>query len=173
MIEKRKRGLAEHGQLYSTDALLSLIIFAFALAIISGMTSQLNNQSQSALNAEYLSLATKRVVQALFFSPGDPWDWHTRSDYNSVRQIGLLGSGGEISALKWSAFRDWNSTDYAGLKQGLGIPDKNFYLVIWDTNRNTLSVAGTAPIDTNSVSVMNVPSMYGGKPVIVQTHVYG
>lgn len=160
------------GQLYSSDALLSLVVFAFALALIAGMNAQLVAQTDASNQTSLRDASASRAMHALLSSSGDPSYWETLNDRNMVKQIGLIDHQGGISQAKWDAFMDWNGDDYPALTQWMGIPDYNFYLSISDTNRTVLEVAGTQPTDVNNVSVVIYPSIYQHEPVMVQVQVY-
>ncbi len=160
------------GQLYSSDALLSLVVFAFALALISGLNFQLITQ-MDASNQTYLRDASmSRIMSTLLSSPGDPVYWESLSDRNAVKQIGLVDHHAGISRAKWNAFVDWNGDDYSSLKNGMGTPGHDFYITISDVNRTVLAVAGTGPIDVNNVSVITYPSRFNEQVVMVQLQVY-
>jgi hypothetical protein len=160
------------GQLYSSDALLALVVFALALALVTGLTTHLVAQTQSENNAYYRTHASENLLENILSSSGSPVYWDSLSDRNGVKQIGLIDHEGGISTPKWNAFVDWNGDDYPSLKEGLRIPDYHFYLTISDSNHGVIARAGTAPIDSNEVSVSVLPSFYKQKPVFVQVQVY-
>lgn len=161
------------GQLYSTDALLSIVIFLFALTLISGLSQQLQSQASSDKENYFLTQRAVRVAQTIFSSPGDPIFWESFSDRNSVKSVGVSNTPGNISSTKWIAFRDWNGDDYPSLARALGIADLNFYITISDANKSILTQAGTAPIDKNQISVVTLPVVYQSQGAVAAVQVYG
>lgn len=176
MIFTRKKNAHSHrarGQLYSTDALLSIVIFLFALTLISGLSQQLQSQANSSKENYFLTQRAVRAAQIIFTSPGDPIFWESLSDRNSVKSVGVSNTPGNISSAKWNAFRDWNGDDYPSLARALGIGDLNFYITISDVNKAILTQAGTAPVDRNQISVVTFPVVYQSQGAIAAVQVYG
>ncbi len=163
---------SSRGQLYSTDALLSLIVFAFALTLSSGILSQIISQSDVAISAQYREQAGDAALHTLLVTGGEPFYWNFISDKNNVQSVGLMDTSWGISTPKWNAFKDWNANDYYLLKSRMGIPDQNFYLTISDTNKTVLDAVGISPQDKNEVTVIIRPSIFNGNPVMVQIQVY-
>lgn len=161
------------GQLYSSDALLSIVIFLFALTVISAMTQQFQNQAADEHFADITTLRAARTALTLFTSPGNPTFWDTNSDRTSVKSVGVSTNGVEISPQKWNAFLDWNADNYPELAHRMGVGDLNFYLTISDVNKNILSRAGTSPINKNHVSVVTFPVVYESKGAVATLQVYG
>ena len=161
------------GQLYSTDALLSIVIFLFALTLISGLTQQLQSQASSDKENYFLTQRAIRAAQTIFSSPGDPIFWESLTDRNTIKSVGVSNTPGNISYSKWLAFRDWNGDDYPSLARALGIGDLNFYITISDSNKTILTQAGTAPVDKNQISVVTLPVVYQSQAVIAAVQVYG
>lgn len=162
----------KRGQLFSSDALLSIMVFLFALTVISILTSQLEQQTVDQLQRYYTTQRAERVATSLFASPGEPAYWDTLSDRSTITKVGLTNGHSGIDLQKWQALQDWNADDYAGLKTALGIPDLNFYINIYDTNRTTLSQAGIAPTDVNKVNGVIIPTTYQGTAALVAVQVY-
>lgn len=169
-IPSRARG-TPRGQLYTSDALLAIVIFVFAITLIAALWGQLQNQMTSNLYDHVTQQRLQRVAETLFFTRGEPAYWHTLTDRNSVSP-GLIQHGNEIALAKWTALRDWNTTDYPSLVSALGIPDLNFYITISDTNRTLLTSTGNAPYDVNTIYVETFPSTYSGRAVIVSMQAY-
>ncbi|MDP2665972.1 MAG: hypothetical protein Q8P05_00510 [Candidatus Diapherotrites archaeon] len=161
------------GQLYSSDALLAITIFLFALTMIALLSSQLEQQAVDQILRFQSARRAEGVAQALFGSPGNPVYWDHLSDRNGITSVGLIENGMQISSSKWAALRDWNGDDYPSLKTALRIPDVNFYITLQDTNRQTLSQAGTAPVDVNQVNVIVIPTVYAGENVVAILQVWG
>ncbi len=161
------------GQLYSSDALLSIVIFLFAATLISAVNQQLQNQAAEEHNAYTLSLTTARTAAILFTSPGNPTYWDTNSNRSDVLSVGVSPNGTAISPAKWAAFLDWNATNYTQLVSRMGLEDLNFYVTISDENKTILTRAGTAPINKNTVSVVTLPVVYQSRPAIATVQVYG
>jgi hypothetical protein len=170
MEYKLKRN--QRGQLYSTDVLLSVMVFLFGLALVTSLTNQFDIQSSQLIDLEIKQSTNDHIMRTFFSTSGIPANWEYLTDRNDVQQIGLIGSGHEIDNQKWSAFIDWNNADYASLINAMGLLDQNFYITIIDSNRTTLSKAGTAPVDANSVTVVNIPSIYQQQPVLVTAQVF-
>ena len=160
------------GQLFSSDALLAMMVFLFALTVTFALTDQLVAQTTSSADGERLNHVTDRLAQLMIFSPGNPTNWEYLSDRNDVAWIGLIDHGKEIDPQKLTQFRDWNADDYRSLKAGMGIGDKNFYFYISDVNKNIISNAGISPVDAVKVSTSTFSSVYHGKPVLVTLQVY-
>ncbi len=160
------------GQAFSTDALLALIVFTLVLALTIGLLTQVQRTGESAELGLHRSHITEQILIQLLSSPGKPMNWETLSDRNQVKALGLIDHGGIISSEKWEELRDWNGDDYPSLKSWLGIADQNFYIQIVDLNRNTVSKAGIAPLDVNSVTAMVLPAYYDGDLVYVQLQVH-
>jgi hypothetical protein len=160
------------GQLFSSDALLAMVVFLFALTVTFMLTDQLVAQTTASAEGEQLNHITDRLAQTLIFSPGNPSNWEYISDRNNVVWIGLVSHGKEITPKKLSSFRDWNANDFPSLKSNMGIKDKNFYFFISDVNKNVISTAGTSPINALKVSTSTFSSTYRGKPVLVTLQVY-
>lgn len=171
-MTENKVKMGARGQLYSTDALLAFVVFAFALMLISGLTNQLENQFVQTTAQEYGRLAATRVAESLLASPGDPVYWENLADRNAIFRAGLAAAGNEISIAKWNAFLDWNAADYPSLKNRLGLADKDFYITLADVNRIVLTRAGTGPTDSNNVALVMLPAVYRGVPVILHLQVY-
>ncbi len=160
------------GQIFSTDALLALIVFTLIIGLTLGILGQIQSTGENVKRNADRTAVTEQVLLLLLSSSGSPRNWESYSDRNEVKMIGLMNESGEMSLAKWSSFIDWNATDYSSLKSSLGIPDQNFYITLSDLNFNILSKAGTAPIDINKVSALTLPSIYQGKMVMVQLQVY-
>lgn len=169
-----KMGSARHsrGQLFSTDALLSLVVFAFVLALVTSAISQLVAQGDASIRAEYRELSSQNLVYFWLNTGGEPSYWENLSDRNSVLSVGLSDSGGGLSYAKWLAFTDWNADDYHSLKLKMGLLDQNFMVKILDVNKNSLYSVGISPVDRNEVHVHTWPSSLNGSPVFVQVQVY-
>lgn len=163
----------ERGQLYSTDALLSIVIFLFVLTLISGLSQQLFAQAAVEKEGFFLTQRASRSAAILFSTPGEPAFWHTLSDRNAVFAVGLTDNGVEVSPQKWSAFLDWNANDYSSLTQKMGLENENFYITISDVNKNILTRAGIAPVDKNQISVMVIPIVYASQSAVASMQVYG
>lgn len=161
------------GQLYSSDALLSIVIFLFVLTVISTVSQQLQNQSLDELQNYRTTQRASRVAQTLFTSTGNPVYWDTNSDRNNVLSVGVSNNGIEISPQKWLALLDWNADDYPDLARRMGIGDLNFYITITDENKEVISQLGTAPIDKNQVSVVMFPVLYASQGAVATLQVYG
>lgn len=175
MIFRRKKSLPHlraRGQLYSTDALLSIVIFLFALTLISGLSQQLQSQAAGDKENYFLTQRAVRVAHVLFSTPGDPIFWESLSDRNSVDSVGVTNSPGAVSQAKWLALRDWNGDDYPSLARAMGIGDLNFYITISDVNKNVLTHAGTAPVDKNQISVVTLPVVYQSQGTVAAVQVY-
>lgn len=164
--------LHERGQLFSSDALLAMVVFLFALTVTFALTDQLVVQTNESAENIQLNHTTARLAQTLVSSPGNPSNWEYLSDRNNVREIGLVGNGREISTKKWSSFRDWNGSDYPSLKQSMGIGDKNFYFYMTDTNKNVIAYAGISPANARRVSGSTFATTYLGEPVMATLQVY-
>lgn len=161
------------GQLYSSDALLSIIIFLFALTVISTVNQQLQSQSLEEISDYRFSQRTIRVAEMLFSSGGTPSYWETLVDRSTITRIGLSPTPGEVSSEKWNAFLDWNADDYGDLAQSLGIGDVNFYISIMDENKNVISQVGISPVDKNQVSAVLIPTVFNSLPAVASVQVYG
>ena len=175
MIFRQKKSpafLRERGQLYSTDALLSIVIFLFALTLISGLSQQLQSQAANDKENYFLTQRAVRASHTLFSTAGDPVFWESLSDRNSVKSAGVSNTPGAISSTKWSAFRDWNGDDYPSLARAMGIGDLNFYITISDANKTILTQAGTAPVDKNQISVVTLPVVYQSQGAVASVQVY-
>ncbi len=168
----RMNRIQTRGQLYSSDALLSIVIFLFAMTIISALTQQLQSQSADEHQNYVTTQRTARAALTLFTSPGNPAHWDTNSDRNAVWSVGVSTHGAEISSQKWNAFLDWNATDYPDLARRLGIGDLNFLVTISDVNKNILTQAGIGPVDKNQVSVVTLPVVYESQGAIATLQVY-
>ncbi len=160
------------GQLFSSDALLAMMVFLFALSVTFALTDQLIAQTTSSANGEQLNHVADRLAQLMIFSSGEPSNWEYIPDRNDVAWIGLINHGKEIDPQKLIQFRDWNADDYYSLKTNMGIGDKNFYFYISDVNKNVVSNAGISPVDAVKVSTSTFSSVYNGKPVLVTLQVY-
>ncbi len=162
----------KRGQLFSTDALLAIIVFMLALTILSGTQSQLIGESENRIRAQYRQQAAENSVLLLFSTPGNPSYWETLSDRNSVQSVGLMGEGRAISTSKWAAFQDWNADDYYSLLRVIGLSDQNMYVTLSDVNRIVISYVGISPADVNEVNSVVFSSVYRQQPVVVQVQVY-
>ncbi len=162
----------ERGQLYTSDALLALMVFLFALMLITTLAAQLENQSIQLIRETQHHRAAERVGNSLFSSPGNPSHWEYLSDKNATLRIGLISTGKEISPIKLSAFGDWNASNYSQLKSVMGLGDQNFYLSITDSNQTLLFQAGSSPVNASRVSVVTTPAFYAGKTVLATLQVY-
>ncbi|MBM3282147.1 MAG: hypothetical protein FJY86_02290 [Candidatus Diapherotrites archaeon] len=172
MTQTWKKYLRSRGQLYSSDALLSIIIFLFVLTVISTVNQQLQSQSLEEISDYRFSQRTIRVAEMLFSSGGNPLYWETLSNRSTVTRVGLSSVPGEVSADKWNAFLDWNATDYADLAEHLGIDDVNFYITISDENKTIISYAGISPVDKNQVSSVLIPVVFNSIPAVASVQVY-
>lgn len=160
------------GQIFSTDALLALIVFTLVLAVTIGLLTQVQRTGENAeLNVHRVQI-TEQILLNLLSSSGRPLNWEVLSDRNLVQSIGLLDHGGVISTAKWEELQDWNASDYPSLKSSLGIADQNFYITILDVNRSTVTRVGIAPSDVNQVSSIILPAFYEGNLVYVQLQVH-
>lgn len=160
------------GQIFSTDALLALIVFTLVLAVTIGLLTQIQTTGENAVRSQTQTHITEQIIMQLLSSPGSPRNWETYTDRNNVKMIGLIDHEGGISTDKWNQLQDWNSDDYSSLKTWLGIPDRNIYITISDVNHSTLEAAGLSPSDVNSVSTAVLPSFFDGELVFVQVQVY-
>lgn len=164
---------SSQGQLYSSDALLSIIIFLFVLTVISTINQQLQGQSLEEISDYRFSQRTVRLGEMLFSTSGSPVYWETLSDRSSITAIGLVSIPGEVSPTKWNALVDWNADDYADLATRLGIGDVNFYISISDENKTILSQVGISPTDKNQVSGVLIPVIFNALPAVASVQVYG
>jgi hypothetical protein len=161
------------GQLYSSDALLSIIIFLFVLTVISTVNQQLQSQSLEEISDYRFSQRTVRMSEMLFSTQGSPVYWETLTNRSSITSVGVMSNPGEVSSAKWNALLDWNNDDYGELAARLGIGDVNFYITISDENKIILYQVGIAPVDKNQVSGVLIPVVFNSFPAVAAVQVYG
>ena len=160
------------GQIFSTDSLLALVVFTLVVALTAALIQQVQLTGEDAREQQADSSRTQRILYSLLSSPGIPSYWEDAGDWNAVSLIGLSDGGGFISPSKWSALQDWNGEDYPSLLSHFGIPDRNFYLSMWDLNHSLIEETGLPPVDANTVSSITLPSLYEGEIVMVQLQVH-
>ena len=156
----------KRAQVQSVDAVLALASFVILLMFVLNSWADLRQQSQSSTSISRLEATAMSISDELVNSPGVPYDWETRPI--ELLALGFAPSPGALSLTKLANFTALN---YSSAKTVLGV-DKNFYIVVSDTNWSPLYSLGATSAPANlSVAVTRLATL-NGKPVRVRVVVY-
>src|SRR3989344_7361296 len=109
---------AMKGQLFSSDFIISVVIFSAAIMLLLPLWNDINYQIADAEAKKDLQIAVSSISDLLVKSPGSPSNW-TPTD---VKSLGLSNTRRVINLTKFESLRQLN---YSAVKALLGIYQYN------------------------------------------------
>ena len=113
------------GQLFSSDFIISVVIFSAAIMLLLPLWNDINYQIADAEAKKDLQIAVSSISDLLVKSPGSPSNW-TPTD---VKSLGLSNTRRVINLTKFESLRQLN---YSAVKALLGIYQYNLTINITD-----------------------------------------
>ena len=154
------------GQAQSLDALVALISFALLMVFVLSIWADISKQAEQSVSISRLESTAIAVSDQLVQSPGVPYNWETSP--LSVVSVGLASSPGVLSQAKLA---NLSALNYSSARTALGV-DRNFYVVVSDTNWSSLYSLGNVSAQSNlSIGVTRMGTL-NGQAVRIRVVVY-
>jgi len=165
--------LGKRGQIFSTDLIVSSIVFLFILTLSLIYSTEVSNRIYLLEADNARNLAAFSAANSLLLSSGSPANWENMPDLNYVSSIGLAKAGNEIHPAKLRKLMDLNAGNYNGVRELLGLAKYNLRIsVLALQSRESLAEFGFQPAGGKSASAANRIAFYNGKEVIMRLEVF-
>lgn len=158
----------EKGQVFSLDAVMSIVIFMFLILILISSWYFYILRLDDNVKDDDLQFKTFQVSELLMKKIGYPSNW----DNTNVQILGLVSNPRIISATKLQEFVEMSESD---IKERLNIENFNFYFSLKDYNGamfvvgSDFSEVGTKPgIGAENVFTLRRIGIYGGEEVVLE-----
>ena len=165
-------------QFWSFDILFAIIIFVFAMVILTYVWTNISGQFSLATSGNLQHLQSQlQSLSTSIYSQGQPADWNASVDVGSPSawqniSVGLgNGTYGSFSSNKITTLESLSSANYQDLKPALGIA-YNYYITILNGG-NTIGI-GMNPAYMNATSVQSVtlPAVLNGNAIQVRIELW-
>ncbi|MDO8339217.1 MAG: hypothetical protein Q7T16_01020 [Candidatus Burarchaeum sp.] len=124
------------GQMFSSDFILSIVLFTATLLLLLPLWNDVNLQIADAEAKKDLQIAATSISSLLVKTPGSPWNWTP----DTVGSIGFSNARQVMNLTKFEYLREIN---YTRAKELLGINQYNFSINITD-EYGLLATSGVA-----------------------------
>lgn len=170
-------------QFWSFDVIFAIIIFSFAITILTYTWYTLNNQLSIGYgNGSGIMQTQLQQMSGMFFSQGQPSNWPaTINTTNAITWrfvsigIGSANNGYVISPAKLSAFQSMSNYNYQATKQELGIGYDYFITIKQLAPGGAINMTigrNPASYDALTAYVDREYGTLGGIPVAVQITIW-
>ena len=166
---------SKKGQIWSTDFLISAVVITFIalmfILIWNGLAVRWNNAQE--YRQMYVDAAF--AADALLTTPGDPESWENLEtiDEDTVHALGIVNSRNEINNMKMEKLVGLNDTEYAMVRQKLGITKYDVEIKVTDLSQDSLYYYfGRTSTMLETSIVLERMALLNNTPVIVSIEVW-
>ena len=165
--------LNNRGQVFTTDLIVAAVVFLFIITFTTIYSNEISYRVTLMEGAEAREIAALNVLDSLTLSQGRPANWELFSDLNRVSSIGLVSSIGDIDEQKFEHMIDMNALHYEAIRYILGAGAYEMNISILDMqNRQVLGEFGTRPLNTDKVTSVSRPVLYGGEDSLLRVELF-
>ncbi|MBI5229637.1 hypothetical protein HY991_05995 [Candidatus Micrarchaeota archaeon] len=140
-------------QVFTTDFVISIILFLFLVAIIFLMWNNTSNQINTAEARKDIQNSAQHISDSLLKSRGSPDNWNNLLDISSITSIGLANEMHALNLSKVRRFREISLMDWTTTKSGyyrisdlFGITGKyDWNLTVTNLNGEMITVGVVRP----------------------------
>lgn len=165
-----RNGVRTKAQFWSFDLVFAVIIFVFALVLLTYVWVNISGEYSISYGRNVASLQLQlNSLGSQLLSTGTPPNWNYLVNLSAASAwqnitIGLgNGTSGSLSQFKINALQNMSSANYQDVKPALGV-GYDYYITI--TGEGISESIGKNPAQLNSTSSqsMSVPVVIGGSP---------
>lgn len=165
-------------QFWSFDIIFAIIIFVFAVIILTVVWIDVSGQFAIAYGSNLINMQSQvQSLSAQILSPGTPANWNYLVNFNSPAgwsnfSIGLSnGTVGVLSQKKINTLANMSRINYQDTKPPLGI-GFDYYITILGSGINNSIGFNPGLTNVTSVQVTTIPAVLNGNTVRVQIQLW-
>ena len=165
------KALNRKGQVFSTDLILAVAVFLFALTLTIVYSNQVANRVGYWEEASERENAALLASRALVLFSGEPSNWENLS-IEDINSIGLAVSQNELSLAKLQKLGDFNLVHYSEAKALLGLAKYDVWIEVRDLNGQLVESFGFEPSLSNQSTAFTRIAVLNGQPVLVKVEAF-
>ena len=160
-----------NGQVFSTDALVGLVIFLFALGIVFYYFAQVSERSAVFEESAELKNSAFNALSALVETKGMPENWNALG-ISEIKAFGISSERNVVDSGKLSRLVEVSGIDYNAVKKILGLQKFGFGISVNDLNGSRIVSAGSIEKPLRSSFKASRLALWNGNIVSVSLEVF-
>jgi hypothetical protein len=139
----KRKPIGCRGQVFSTDALVGLVVFLFALGIAFYYFSMVSERNSAFEESAELKNSAFNALSVLVETKGLPENWQSLN-VPEIKAFGIASERNIIDSGKLSRLAEISVSDYENAKKILGLQKFDFRVSVNDLNGSGIVSAGSA-----------------------------